>query len=153
MLDYMYVQNERLAVTSDNVVALHFLGEYFSVCRLRWEAKTFWMQDLHPDNCHIYYQHATIFSDAKVLSGVRGICAACSRQVIENQLLLQLTAPGFGLGYFKKRRNIHRTMGSPVAWWQLFANTTCQNWTNHSFWTLRRRPSFQSLTPPIIIRL
>jgi hypothetical protein len=39
MLDYIYERNETLAITSETAVALHWLGQYFEIRRLRWEVR------------------------------------------------------------------------------------------------------------------
>jgi hypothetical protein len=50
LLDFMYNQHSSLAVNSKNAAALHYLGQYFGIRRLRWEARKFWTSDLSVSN-------------------------------------------------------------------------------------------------------
>ena len=57
VLDFVYGGNDdRLNVSSTNATALHFLGEYFEMPRLRWEASQFWQSDLTLKNCSVLRQ-------------------------------------------------------------------------------------------------
>jgi hypothetical protein len=60
LLDFMYDQNSTLAVNSKNASALHYLGQYFGIRRLRWEARQFWTSDVrtYMNTWATYYEHA-----------------------------------------------------------------------------------------------
>ena len=74
-LDYMYrpgIAN----LTSYNAVAMHHFGEYFGMKRLRWLVRQFWKNDLTADSIAIYYRHAGIFLDDKVMQAVKRKCCS-----------------------------------------------------------------------------
>jgi hypothetical protein len=75
LLDFMYNQNKSLAANSENAAALHYLGQYFGIRRLRWEARQFWTSDLTILNCGTYYDHARMFQDDKLLASISEMCA------------------------------------------------------------------------------
>ena len=74
MLDYIYQCNEPLVVETETATALHFLGQYFENRELRWDAKQFWKTDLTLANCHVYYEHAKVFRDEKIINAVAKTC-------------------------------------------------------------------------------
>jgi len=74
MLDYMYQSNEPLVVETETATALHFLGQYFENRELRWDAKQYWKYDLTLANCHVYYEHAKVFRDEKIINAVAQTC-------------------------------------------------------------------------------
>ena len=70
VLDFLYAPYLRVQVTTENATALHWLGQYLGIRRLRWEAKQFWKQDLTTETCGTYYEHAFWLRDDQVLSYV-----------------------------------------------------------------------------------
>jgi hypothetical protein len=75
MLDFMYAPTGQLEATTENATALHYLGQYFEIRRLRWDAKQFWKKNLGLDTVAIYSEHARIFQDEKILNAVASVCA------------------------------------------------------------------------------
>lgn len=75
LLDYMYRPGEP-NLTSYNAVAMHHFGEYFGMKRLRWLARQFWKNDLNANTIAIYYKHAGVFFDDKVMQAVKRKCCS-----------------------------------------------------------------------------
>jgi hypothetical protein len=75
MLDFMYAPTGKLEATTENATALHYLGQYFEIRRLRWDAKQFWKKNLGLETVSTYSQHARIFQDEKILNAVASLCA------------------------------------------------------------------------------
>ena len=76
MLDYVYERNGKdaaLEINTESAAALHKLGEYFGMRRLRWDSKAFWKNDMNLDNLHTYFQHAQLFQDKKIMVQVAKI--------------------------------------------------------------------------------
>ena len=80
LLDYMYGQP--LTLNSENSTALHFLGDFFGLRRLRNEAKTFWQSDLAAWNVATYYRDAIVFRDSKVVKAVERAC--CQDEILSS---------------------------------------------------------------------
>jgi len=74
LLDYLYSQEHKLELTTDNASALSFLGQYFEMHRLRWEASRFCKNDMSLETVATYYQHAKIFLDEKISKLVAKKC-------------------------------------------------------------------------------
>jgi hypothetical protein len=74
MLDYLYVPSKTLDIDTKTATALHFLGQYFEIRLLRWASRQYWINDLKLSNCHIYYEHAKVFQDEKILEAVAKTC-------------------------------------------------------------------------------
>lgn len=72
LLDYLY-KPEKLVITTQTAPALHYLGHYLGIRRLRWEARQFWKDDLSMKNVGTYYEHAHVFDDEKVLKTVKDL--------------------------------------------------------------------------------
>jgi hypothetical protein len=66
-LDYLYAPENPLEISLETVTALYYLGEYFDVSHLRWEATQFCKQKLSLGNVDILYEHATIFQNEAFL--------------------------------------------------------------------------------------
>jgi hypothetical protein len=98
LLDFMYNQNSILAVNSKNAAALHYLGQYFGLRRLRWEAREFWISDLSISNAGTYYEHARMFQDEKLLTRITERCADCILDIPPTSPLLKLIDADFFLG-------------------------------------------------------
>lgn len=88
MLDFMYQTSDKLGVVTETATALHALGAFFENKRLQWEAKQFFKKDISVSNCHIYYEHAKIFEDEKILDQIARMVADR-----KNLLSLQTTSP------------------------------------------------------------
>ena len=88
MLDYLYSQEHKLELTTDDATALCFLGQYFEIHRLRWEASRFCKIDMSLDTVATYYQHAKIFHDEKISKLVaKKCCDELSLIAIDSQLV------------------------------------------------------------------
>ena len=61
LLDYVYEPDRPLKISTDSATALHYLGEYFDMRHLRWDAMQFYKTNISLENVHIYYDHATLF--------------------------------------------------------------------------------------------
>jgi hypothetical protein len=70
LLDFLYGAPQ-LECSTESATALHFMGQYFEIRRLRWQARQFWMTDLCLENCATYYQHAVLFGDERVLRRIQ----------------------------------------------------------------------------------
>lgn len=70
LLDFLY-KPDALVISTQTAPALHYLGQYLGIRRLRWEAKQFWKLDLSMKNVGTYYEHAYIFEDEKILESVK----------------------------------------------------------------------------------
>lgn len=70
LLDFLY-GTARLECTTETATALHFLGQYFGIRRLRWQARQFWTKDISLENVSTYYQHACLFQDERVLRRIQ----------------------------------------------------------------------------------
>jgi hypothetical protein len=103
LLDYMYNQSSKLAVNSKNAAVLHYLGQYFGLRRLRWEAREFWISDVSISNAGTYYEHARMFQDEKLLTRIGETCADCILDIPITSILLKLIDAEFLLAVLEKR--------------------------------------------------
>lgn len=88
MLDYQYSPEHKLEITAENAAALHFLGQYFEIPRLRWEVVQFCMTDLSIDSSGTYYQHAKIFRDETIMKlVVKKCCSELNHIGLESHLM------------------------------------------------------------------
>ena len=88
MLDYLYSQEHKLELTTDDATALCFLGQYFEMHRLRWEASRFCKNDMSLETVATYYQHAKIFLDEKISKLVaKKCCDELGLIAIDSQLV------------------------------------------------------------------
>jgi hypothetical protein len=94
LLDFMY----RLHINSENAAALHYLGQYFGIRRLRWEARQFWTSDLTILNSGKYFVHARIFQDDKLLTSISKMCAENILQIPQTSSLPKVSNADFWLG-------------------------------------------------------
>ena len=81
MLDYLYSlwDDNKLPITHENAVVLHYLGGYFEVRGLRKRARTFWKQDMKNGDLGdlaMYYEHAKLFHDEKAYRAVVEKCCS-----------------------------------------------------------------------------
>ncbi|GKY91261.1 hypothetical protein MPSEU_000098700 [Mayamaea pseudoterrestris] len=72
VLDFIYGA-PKLDCTKNTATALHYLGQYFGIRRLRFQARKFWEKDLNLENCATYYQQASDFHDNRILRRVQVI--------------------------------------------------------------------------------
>ena len=98
LLDFVYSLDGPLTVTTENATALHYLGQYFGMRSLRWEAKQFWKKDLTIDTCAIYYKHATLFQDEKVLKAAKEVATENVMKLSPSSPLVKMEYPGFWIG-------------------------------------------------------
>ncbi|KAL3926148.1 MAG: hypothetical protein SGBAC_013587 [Bacillariaceae sp.] len=101
MLDYMIYTGE-VHCTTENSTALHYLGNYFGVKKLRWHVKKFLKQDIRASNSHIYFIHSTLFQDEQILSAVMGACVSDLMAIDVSSQLLQVTSAGFWLNVIER---------------------------------------------------
>jgi hypothetical protein len=95
LLDFLYGASQ-LECSTESATALHFMGQYFEIRRLRWQARQFWMKDLCLENCATYYQHAVLFGDERVLRRIQ--ITLGSEQLLDISLesnLLKVIDPNF----------------------------------------------------------
>ena len=93
MLDYIY--DGHVNCTTENATALHYLGSYFGVRRLRWHVKNFLKQDICAANADVYFMHAGIFHDDKIQSAVADACVNDLLAIDTSSCLLQVTTADF----------------------------------------------------------
>ena len=74
LLDFMYSKDDELKITCHNAAALYYLGRFFRMRRLRWEAKQFWRKNLTVRNCFLYYKHGIALQEAKIVKAVTREC-------------------------------------------------------------------------------
>jgi len=97
LLDYLYTNEQPLNITMDNATALHALGNYFEMRRLRWEAKQFWRKNLTPATCDLYYEHATVLQDETVHQVAAEMCAKHILTLDPSSRLVHVPDPNFWL--------------------------------------------------------
>jgi len=102
VLDYVYAGERQLNVSTMNAAALHYLGGYFEMRRLRWEAKQFWKKDLGIKTCGRYYCHAKIFEDEKILKAAAKTYADSILQVDASLPWITRTGPDFWLSVLEE---------------------------------------------------
>ena len=95
LLDFVYTG--KLQITTDTATALHYLGGYFEVRRLRWEVKQFWKKDLTVRNCGIYYEHAKIFQDDKIKTAAINMCTINIKDLDTSSSLVSILDAEFWL--------------------------------------------------------
>jgi len=77
LLDYFYIWDDDPRITHENAAALHHLGNYLEISRLRIKVQQFWEEDdLTFAECAEYYEQATLFCDKKLISVVAQKCIA-----------------------------------------------------------------------------
>jgi hypothetical protein len=69
---------------------------------LRWDVKQFWQNDLDLSNSHIYYEHACIFQEDKVLKAVAGLCATKIFEITPKSRIFKVADPQFWLALLEK---------------------------------------------------
>jgi len=95
VLDYAYSVDGPLTVTTENATALYSLGQYLDMRSLRWEAKQFWKKDLTIDTCAIYYEHASLFQDEKILNTVIEVATENVMKLNPASPLVKMEYPSF----------------------------------------------------------
>jgi hypothetical protein len=98
LLDYLYSVDAPLEIWTDTATALHHLGGYFEIRRLRWDAKQFWQRDLKASNCGTYLEHARILNDDKVKEAAAKKCRDEILQIDEKSRLLHIPDEDFWIG-------------------------------------------------------
>lgn len=93
-LDYMYTERP-LQICTENATALRWLGDYFEVTQLRWDARQFILKNISMDNVGIYYQHSTQLHEECVLKAVQTFTGKHILDIqLDNQIVLS-AAPTF----------------------------------------------------------
>ena len=90
-LDYLYSPFDKLDISDKTATALHHLGEYFEVARLRAKVQQFWEQNLKIDTCGIYYEHALIFRDETIRRAVVLKCCENIQMIQPNSHLFAVS--------------------------------------------------------------
>ena len=94
LLDFVYSSNDKaLNINTENCTALHYLGQYFEIRRLRWLARQFWKKDLSLKNVDVYYEHAKIFHDDKLLQAVAVTCSYNIMKIKVTSRIVQISHP------------------------------------------------------------
>lgn len=91
LLDYMYSHSGNLAITTQNATALHALAFHLEIKALRAKVKAFWLDDVNMNNLCVYYQHARVFKDRRILSFCEEYCAGHVFEVEESVVVDILT--------------------------------------------------------------
>ena len=90
MLDYIYSMDHVLDVTSQTATALYYLGGYFELRSLRWDAKQFWLRDMDSTTCGTYYEHSKILQQEKIQQAAVLKCAQYVMNINERSRLLHV---------------------------------------------------------------
>ena len=108
MLDFVYSlwDDDKPLITHENAVALHYLGGYFEVRRLRKKASAFWIQTMSPDQLGIYFEHAKLFRDEKAYQAVIEKCWRSVESIEENSHLMEVSDAKFWLDVLKQNQGI-----------------------------------------------
>ena len=94
VLDYLYSEGDKLPLSTNNATALHSMAKYFDMRRLKWEAKQFWQKDIErADNCAIYYEHASILNNDKILDAALKVCSERILSITKTSRLIQVLDP------------------------------------------------------------
>ena len=109
LLDYMYYPERKLQIVENNATSLHYLGEYFAMRLLRYDAKQFYMKSINLRNCYTYYEHALLLHDEKVKHAVAKLLL-CSENI----------------GKLTKESKI-LTLPDPYLWIEVLTNTDKSN--------------------------
>lgn len=107
MLDFLYVpfHPDSLNLSLDNATALHWLGQYFEIPRLRWDAYEFCRKNITPETCGTYYEHAYALQDSKILKMARKFCKENIGTIpVYSTRLVHLPDPVFWLELFEERK-------------------------------------------------
>lgn len=95
LLDYAYGA-PTLQCTTETATALHYLGQYLEMRRLRWEARQYWWKDMCLENYAIYYQHAQLFHDERILQRMQvSLGSEQLKQLPLDSELLRVMDPNF----------------------------------------------------------
>jgi len=88
MLDFLYSREDKLELSTENATALHFLGQYFEIHRLRWETARFCKIDISMDNLVAYYEQGKLFHADAILKIVAIQCRKNLKMIgLESQLM------------------------------------------------------------------
>lgn len=95
LLDYMYSIDGNLEITTENATALFWLGQYFEIRRLRWDALQFCIKDMSAQTCGTYYEHAFLEQNHKILGMASKFCAEHILEIDTTSRLLHVPDPEF----------------------------------------------------------
>ena len=102
LLDYLYDPEGSIAITTENATALHWLGHFFEIRRLRWISKRFLHKDLNNKTCGTYYEHARILKDEKLLKTVSKYCVKHIESINCTSRLIHVPEPDLWLRIFRQ---------------------------------------------------
>ena len=106
LLDYLYSETYVLPLGTNNATAIHSMAKYFDMRRLRWEAKQFWRKDIQsPTTCGVYYEHARILKDDKVLEAAAESCSKNISSISKTSRLVHVPDPDFWLKILQNNKN------------------------------------------------
>ena len=91
MLDFLYSHEHKIELKTGNAVALHFLGQFFEIHRLRYEAIGFCKSDMILETVDTYYEHAKIFNDEKIAKLVAKVCCDGLKDIARDSPLLKVS--------------------------------------------------------------
>jgi hypothetical protein len=150
LLDYQYNPREAFEFSSINVLSLYELGQYFDVPQLRKDAREFWKHDLRAENCHIYFDQATLCGNNSVLQVIMQISITHSRDVARNKMLFHSTPPRFWLRMLKfySKRAREGSFGWPMC---TISNVLIQTLVAERAWECFSLDIFFGLTDDTIL--
>lgn len=118
LLDYMYSIDGKQEVTTENASALPWLGQYFEMRRLRWDALQFCINDLSAQTCGTYYEHALLLQNHKLWGIASKFCAEHIDEIDTTSRLLHVPDPAFWLNVLHNRTTtdeVSRNMSKLIA--------------------------------------
>lgn len=104
-LDYIYQTGGLRAITSKTVIALYYLGQYFSVKRLCWQAKMYLNDNI--GDAGAYYEQAKYFQDEKIVDLVTNAFASNIQSVDTTSRIVELSDVSFWVNVMEKVKKIN----------------------------------------------
>jgi hypothetical protein len=101
LLDYVYSVLHKLEICSETATALHHLGGYFEMRRLRWDAKQFIELTMNAASCGTFYEHAKMLNNQKILDAAANVAALKIMQVTIHSRLMHVPDESFWLKLFE----------------------------------------------------
>jgi hypothetical protein len=101
LLDYIYSVGDELEICCETATALHHLGGYFEMRRLRWDAKGFIEMKMSASSCGTFYEHAKILNKQKILDAASNAAALEIMQITIHSRLMHVPDQSFWINIFK----------------------------------------------------
>ncbi|CAB9529651.1 nervous system development [Seminavis robusta] len=118
LLDYLYDEYKPLHIDTKTATALHYLGEYLDIHRLRWDALQFCKKNLSLDNADIYYEHAMTFQNESILGILAKFLGEKILHISPEAKILQTSSPDLwvnALEHISKNESTSRHISKLVA--------------------------------------